>query len=133
MKKKLLSENASGLYENLTDLIDSIKVLENQIEKLRDENINYKGIEKKLEASNKRIIRYEKILKLTPGTPENKVELLEYFTNEVIPHISEKIGSKYTEKIIEYLDKEVLKKEEKEKRNELHDLALGTRLEFLCP
>jgi hypothetical protein len=129
MKKKLLSENASCLYESL---IEGLRVLEEQNEKLRDENIFYKGIEKKLEVSNKRNIRYENILNITPGANENKVELLEYFTNNIIPHISNKIESKYTSKIKEYLDKEILNKE-KEEGEELYNLVVGTHLEFLFP
>lgn len=118
MKKKLLSENAAYLYENL---IEGIKVLEKQIEKLKIENNTYQKIERKLEVSNKRNIRYEKILNITPGTIENKLELLEFFTETVIPFISEKINSSYTSKIIEFMNNNFI--EDIEEREEIEEVT----------
>jgi hypothetical protein len=157
MKKLSPKDLLSDLVKEISTISERMSEQENsykdRIAKLESENIEYhtrnRELSKDLSESRikssstleclktkeKQLERYKSILNLTPGTDITKVKLLEYFTNEVIPHISNKIGSKYTEKIIEYLDKEILNKEEStdEERRELHDLALGTDLEFLCP
>jgi len=77
------------------------KELAKEINSLKEDNLK---LNDRLTTKEKQLERYKSILNLTPGTDTTKVELLEYFTSEVIPHISEKIGSKYTSKIIEFLD-----------------------------
>jgi hypothetical protein len=136
MEKKLM---ASKLAEIVLEVESEAKSLNLKNKELIKENNSLKDdnfkLSDRLKTKEKQLGRYKSILNLTPGTDISKLKLLEYFTNDIIPHISEKIGSKYTEKIIEYLDKEILNKEEStdEERRELHDLALGTDLEFLCP
>ena len=63
-----------------------------------------------LKTKEKQLEKYKNLLNITPGTEATKVKLLEYFTETIIPNISGKIESKYTDKIIEYLDKAKKKK-----------------------
>jgi hypothetical protein len=101
MKELLAYEKIAKLASCIGE--DFIKK-DNEISKLKDTIKTLKTLELKLKTATEKNRKYEEILNLTPGTDSTKVELLEYFTSEVIPHISEKIGSKYTSKIIEFLD-----------------------------
>lgn len=115
-----LSEKNNNIKENL-----SLEILElkDEVNKLRKErtilskekeecNILLKTKEKQLE-------KYKNLLNLTPGTEATKVELLEYFTETIIPYINEKIESKHTSKIKEYLEKGILNKEEYNEKKSL--------------
>jgi len=154
MKKKTSIDVLSDIGRNIKDMenrlleerneIDekiSLLVLDKEAIHLRNKELSkdltgakakIEGLEAQLDIRNKRVERYQEIFKKFPGTNENKVELLEYFTNIIIPHISNKIESKHTNKIKEYLDKELLNKE-KEEGEELYNLVVGTHLEFLFP
>lgn len=71
-----------------------------------------------LKTREKQLERYNNLLKLTPGNRDNKVELLEHFTETIIPAITEKIESKYTSKIIEFMNNLVIDEEEEEEEIE---------------
>ena len=154
MKKKTSIDVLSDIEKNIKDIENRLQEERKEIDSkislltidkeelhLRNKELSkdlnsakakVEGLEAQLEIRNKRVERYQEIFKKLPGTPENKVELLEYFTNEIIPSISKKIESKHTNKIKEYLDKEILNREE-EVGEELYNLVLGTHLEFLFP
>ena len=114
-------------------LLEKLAQKDSEISELKSKNRDLSYAKTELKTKEKQLEKYKNILNLTPGTDITKVKLLEYFTNEVIPHISEKIGSKYTEKIIEYLDKEIVNKSKEEEEEKLYTLVLGTSLEFLYP
>lgn len=120
MEKKLI---ASKLAEIVLEVESEAKSLNLKNKELIKENNSLKDdnfkLSDRLKTKEKQLEKYKNILNLTPGTEVTKVKLLEYFTNEVIPHISEKIGSKYTEKIIEYLEKGILNKEEYNEKKSL--------------
>ena len=117
---EIVKEKISFLIDNLIDklakdneiLLEIIKQKDKEISELKSKNKGFQYIEIELETKKKRIKKYEKILHLTPGTISNKLELLEFFTEEIIPIIQEKIESKYTSKIKEFLNKAIINDKE---------------------
>lgn len=127
----------ASILKILENVAIEINNLENQISELKNKEIQYKNEIKRIKpiltTAQKKIKKYEEILHLTPGTNENKLELLEFFTKELVPIIQEKIESKYTSKIKEFLIKIINPENEEGKEKEISTLVLGTDLEFLYP
>lgn len=135
MEKKLIASKLAELVSLVESEAESLNLKNKELIKenkgLKD--CNFK-LSDRLETKQKQLEKYKNLLNITPGTNDSKLELLELFTETVIPFISEKIESNHTSKIIDYINTEILNKNKKEEEEEkIWNNVLGTDLEFLYP
>lgn len=133
MEKKLSSVRLAELASQVVLETESLNLKNKELIKENNclKDINFK-LSDKLKTKEKQLEKYKSILNITPGTIDNKVELLEHYVSIIVPILCEKAGSKYTSKIMEYLESVIIED------NELEDIPRykmveGTVMEFLSP